>query len=223
MADQNEKWMLLGASKGLGLAFHEVLKKHRPLDIVTTMSRQAGGFDFSKESRWPEYVQEILKFQPTRLVYFAAGGPYGHFEKFEWKDHEWSLRVSFLFPAFLIHLALRGRSTSPQNWKNLQQMVFIGSSIAESQPDPGAAAYCASKHALRALIETIHLEQANTASPAALTSDVPGNSAKIQIKLFSPGYMNTGLLPQGSWPREQGIAVDPHLEALKLYDEVFTD
>lgn len=219
MADQNtkERWVLLGASKGLGLAFHQVLRAHRPQEEVLLLSRTQGGFDFSKTERWPEYLQKIEHFEPSRIIYFAAGGPYGPFEKFEWKDHEWSLKVSFLFPAFLLHSFMKNRP------KSLTQMVFIGSRIAESQADPGAAAYCASKHALRALIETIHLEQAGSLSPAALTGVQLKNSASLKLKLYSPGYMNTGLLPQGSWPREQGLAVDPHLEALKLYDEVFTD
>lgn len=215
---ENRRWVLLGASSGLGKAFSEVLVKHCPLDEVLSMSRKLDGSDFAEESRWPEYAEKIKAFQPTHLIYFAAGGPYGPFEKFQWKDHHWSMKVSFLFPAYLLHNILR--AISDGELKEFRQITLIGSEVAESKADPGAAAYCASKHALKGLVDTLRAERP---SQAPVSPDASRAQQQPQILLFSPGYMETRLLPPNSWPRLQKLAVDPHLEALKLYDFVIKD
>ena len=129
---------------------------------------------------------EIKNFKPTQIIYCAGGGPYGPFHKKKWSDHWWSLATTFLYPAELLHHLL----SCFENWPNLQQVTFVGSAVAESEPDPLAASYAAAKHALKGLITTIQKE----------------NRLRPKILLFSPGYMQTDLLPATSWPKQQGLA-----------------
>lgn len=188
----SENWSLLGASKGLGFEFSKLVPTVHPQTHLFLASRSINSFDFSKKDLFEFYAEQIQATAPDRIFYFAAGGAYGPFKKYQWKDHVWTMSVTFDFPAFLLHYFLR-------NPQKLKQMVFIGSSVAESQADPNAAMYCAAKHALRGLLSSVEKE-----------------SPTFQVKLFSPGYMNTQMLPKGAWPREQGLAVEPSQVALEL-------
>lgn len=189
---ENERVLVLGGSRGLGKALVDHLQTKKI--SAESVSRKSGhSFDFSKTESWPNVVEKIRALQPTRIFYCAAGGPYGDFQKFEWKDHAWSLSVTFEFPAFLIHQLMKAPLT------NLKQFCVIGSSIAENQADPSAAMYCAAKHGLKGLILT--LQQQNLV---------------FDLRLLSPGYMNTDLLPKGTRPRNQGQSVDPALIAEKM-------
>ncbi|MEK6773398.1 MAG: SDR family oxidoreductase [Bdellovibrionota bacterium] len=187
-----EKILLLGASRGLGLAVHSLLKKHSEGPELYSFSRKMGGMDFSKRELWEQHCENLWSNSPRRLIYFAGGGPYGTFDDFSWKDHGWALNVSFTFPAFLLHSALQAKKAAKKNDSSgefLQQLIFIGSAVAENKPDPKAAMYCAAKHALRGLVSTIQMEQ-----------------PKLDLRLFSPGYMDTAMLPPQAWPRQKGLA-----------------
>ncbi len=179
-----EKILLLGASSGLGKATLELLENQPQKPMIKSFSRKIGGMDFSKKDKWPQYVDVLLNQEkPQRLIYFSAGGPYGEYKKFEWKDHEWAFNVSFIFPAFLLHSALSIAGASRP-----KQIIFIGSAIAENKPDPRASMYCASKHALKGLISSVQLEE-----------------PQMDIRLYSPGYMDTPMLPANSWPRQKAL------------------
>lgn len=169
--------LLLGASRGLG---HQVQQKLLQMGVVAiNFSRSSQpSMDFSREDQWSHYLKMIEEQKPQRIFYFAGGGPFGSYFQKEWKDHLWSYRVNFLFPSFLL--------SSLKSLSGLQQMVFVGSSVAESSPDPNAASYAAGKAALWNLIRSIHAE----------------DSARLDLRLFSPGYMNTRLLPPQAWPRK---------------------
>ncbi len=187
-----EKWILLGAGKGLGFSFGQLVKSRYPNISLFVASRSVNGFDFSKADLFEYYAEKIVEFGADRIFYFAGGGPYGPFSKFEWKDHVWSMNVTFGFPAYLLNYLGKEKLTT-------RQITFIGSAIAETRPDPNAAMYCASKHALKGLIETLNQE-----------------GYPIPITLFSPGYMNTQMLPKSAWPREQGLVSEPETIAQEL-------
>lgn len=198
------KFILLGASRGLGWATYQALAKKYPAAEFMLVSRKIGEgnfkslkYDFSKELS-SEFVTEIIDFNPTTIIYFAAGGPYGNFQDKKWADHEWALRVSFLFPAQLMHHLMRVMIPSLKNF------VVVGSAIAENKPDPGAASYCAAKHALKGLISTLQAE----------------NKSAFKIDLFSPGYIATDMLPAQSWPRQQGLAESAENVATQLIDSL---
>jgi short-subunit dehydrogenase len=186
-----KRWALLGCSRGLGRAFLELLHAQEPTSAKLLISRKVEllstfaepihvirKMDFAKQEEWPQLLSDIREFSPTHLIYFAGGGPYGSYQQKSWKDHEWAWRVTFQCPAFLLHALLTENS--------LRQFTVIGSQIAEANVDPGAASYCAGKHALKGLISTVMKE-----------------SATRDVRLFSPGYLDTELLPAHAWPRQQ--------------------
>lgn len=198
-----ENWLLLGASRGLGRSFLEKASQpnsaHLKLYQFSRKSENLPGTvsfypaDFSDTSKWELLIQQMSELKPQRIFYFAAGGPFGEFEKKNWKDHQWAFRVTFEFPAFLLHQFLK----TPEQ---LKQIVLIGSAIAENQPDPKASAYCAAKHALRGLVTSVQKE-----------------NPPLDVRLFSPGYMDTPLLPANAWPRQQGLAEKPEKVAEMLW------
>lgn len=177
-----EKWFIIGASRGLGAEFVKQSQNcHSELEMFLA-SRKINRFDTSNIENYQILAKQIVDFKPDRLFYFPGGGPYGAYQNFQWKDHEWSFNVTFKFPAFLLHYLAA-------NTCDLKQVVLIGSAIAESNPDPYAAMYCASKHALKGLVSSLQKE-----------------GFPIPILLFSPGYIETELLPKGTWPRQSGLA-----------------
>lgn len=203
------RWVLMGASSGLGRAFLEILSHQETVEILSLSRRAQAGFqvearsfDFAKIENWGPILDEIEKFQPERIVYFAGGGPHGRYDQKKFSDHQWAFKVSFEFPAYLLHRILENANRSESSVKKI---CFIGSSIAESSADPLAASYAASKHALKGLIDSIKIELAESPS-------------SIEISLFSPGYMNTRMLPAGSWPRQNPELVkEPEEIATELY------
>lgn len=198
---RSEKWILLGASKGLGKSFALLAAQKKSLELISISRKANISADFSQAEKFSENLELIQKFEADRVFYFAGGGPYGKFQDKAWKDHEWALNVNFRFPAFLLHQLL-------QSQNSIKQIVFVGSSIAESSTDPKASMYCASKHALKALLMTVQEEM----------KDLKSTGEFKDIRLFSPGYMDTGLLPAHAWPRQAaGLLVSPDKNAELLW------
>ena len=202
---RKEKLAILGGSRGLGAALvknlknrgHEIFmvsRKNSSEDINNWLSS-----DFSQKTQWPQLIQKLDEFQPEILIYCAGGGPYGIFGNKSWRDQEWSLAVTFECPAFLVWEWCRA-----QTLKSVQKLIVIGSSVAESQPDPQAAMYCAAKHALKGLIESLKIEY-----------------PQKEIHLFSAPYMDTDLLPPGAWPRQKpGLVHSPDVVAQDLVNSL---
>lgn len=195
-----KKYVILGASRGLGQSlyknlasqgFSEFLLVSRKInsDHILCEGTEIFQSDFSKNENIIALYDRILNFNPHYIVYCAGGGPYGAYSAKKWSDHVWALQVNFLFPAELIHKLLNSAS----DLRNLHSLTYIGSKIAENQPDPLASSYAAAKHAMRGLITTLQQEK----------------STSFAVKLFSPGYMETDLLPLNSSPRLQNKAVSP--------------
>jgi short-subunit dehydrogenase len=126
-----------------------------------------------------------------RVFYFAGGGPYGDFSSKELKDHRWALETTFMGAMEALHFAMRNR---------LKQIVFVGSSIAEDQADPRAASYSAAKHALFGLLRSVWEE----------------TPSDVDVRLFSPGYMDTSLLPPGATARQQDLSKPDEIAARLL-------
>lgn len=189
--------VILGASRGLGAQLvkracadgAEVFGMARKEMPLAALAAEYPGFayqssDFAKPEQQALAIGTLLSMDFDRLFYIAAGGPYGAFGERGWKDHQWAMEVSFLFPARLLHaLAARARGGEP-----LPPVVLIGSSVAESAGDPGAVSYAAAKHALKGLYCSLRLEMPDW-----------------DIRLFSPGYMDTDMLPQNAPARQGGV------------------
>jgi short-subunit dehydrogenase len=176
--EDGEKWVVCGGSSGLGQAFARHAKAEFSFVDQMLMSRRSSvSVDFSRPEDWTRSLELLIDYKPTRLFYFAGGGPHGPFGEKKWTSHEWAFRVNFLFPAFLLsHLKV----------PSLKQALFVGSAIAESKPDPLAASYSAAKHGLKGLVTSLQQEK----------------SCHFDLRLLSPGYLDTPLLPQHAWPRQ---------------------
>jgi short-subunit dehydrogenase len=185
------KVAVIGASRGLGKALTDHLELNSEVSEILGVSRNPDtqmlsaklkpfAFDLSKDLA--PLLAELELFNPNRIFYLAGGGPYGRFDSQKWSAHEWSLNVTFLSAARLTHwfMSRKEQALDPQ-------FVLIGSSIAEASADANAASYAAGKHALLGLFQSIQAER-----------------PQLDLRLYSPGYMNTEMLPAGSWPREQG-------------------
>ena len=200
--ENSETWLVLGASRGLGYEFVKQTKALTDSPKIIAVSRQAGSLaeqgcqhtscDLSRPESLLSLLNSLKLDKIDRVIYFAGGGPYGPFQSKDWKDHQWSLQVSFLSVAQTLHHFMQSQ--------NLRQFIAIGSAIAENKADFGAAAYASAKHALRGLISSVQTE-----------------SPLIDLRLFSPGYMNTTLLPKVAWPREMpGLVAEPSSVAAEL-------
>jgi short-subunit dehydrogenase len=216
--ESSEVWLLVGASRGLGFEFFKQLQNLpvRPQQLLLisrnrcaepahqedTPSESWFSVDLSKPESLEHFLELASAFKINRFVYFAGGGPYGPYATKNWKDHEWAFKVSFIAAARLFHHFMR----SP----DFRQGIAIGSQIAERSPDIGAASYCAAKHALFGLLSTLQQEAVeNRGKAKGLISQ--------DLRLFSPGYMNTELLPASSWPRAKGLKIlEPTLVASEL-------
>lgn len=194
---RQERWLILGASRGLGKTFcekaAELYKNRLQLTVVSRKKDQLLQLaqrltvhqtlcqivtaDFSERPLQHQLVD--LARQPfDRILFFAAGGPYGPFENKQWKDHQWALNVSLIFPLEFSHLTFQASFCS--------QWIYVGSSVAEQQPDPLASSYASAKHGLRGWVTSVAEE------------------SRRDVRLFSPGYMNTELLPPNAKSRQKG-------------------
>ena len=183
-----ENIAILGASRGLGLELAKHLRQTEQLFLAArnveslkaefSAPHMVQSFDFTRDSQWDELFLQLKSHKVRRIIYCAGGGPYGEYEKKAWKDHMWAYHLNFLFPAFLLHACLKESEL-------FQQFIYVGSDICESKPDPNAASYSASKHAMKGLLTSIFSE-----------------SPDIDVRLFSPGYMDTSMLTPNAKPRQ---------------------
>ena len=195
-----ERVAFFGCSRGLGRAVYCRMRAENFVDFSLLVSRnekklkalalkmsgenQVVQADFSRQSDGAFLVELVKKQKIKRLFYFAGGGPYGPFTDKEWKDHRWALQVSLLTPAFLVHQLF--------NETHLEQMVFVGSLVADDKPDPLAASYACAKHGLRGLVTTLIQEP-----------------HQKDLRFFRPGYMDTDMLPpKASVRQKEGRLLD---------------
>jgi short-subunit dehydrogenase len=190
-----EKIFILGARRGLGREILQLWHQQRPQDLLWASSRR----EFALEKITPllcdltnaDHIKNLLqifdKEKPTRVFYIAGGGPYGRYADKDLKDHQWSFQLNFLTPAQLLYEFLKADFTT--------QFIAVGSNIAEIEADPMAASYAAGKHALKGLLSTIKDE------------------TNKDIRLFSPGYMDTGMLPANAAPRMNLAVILPAKKA----------
>ena len=192
---------ILGASRGLGLELTQVAQKWGEVLAISRRIEQSFALgssgvkklnaDFSVSEGQQKALRALSEFAPTKIFYVAGGGPFGRFLEKDWSAHDWALQVTFLFPAQMVH------SLCKQYPKC--QVVLVGSSVAENQGDPLAASYSAAKHALLGLYRSIRLE-----------------APELDLRLVSPGYMDTQMLPKTAEVRKKGVW-DPKIVAQELW------
>ncbi len=175
------------------------------IDLKNKNNKVLFNCDFSKLENCQLLKSKIIEFKPDIIFYIAGGGPYGRFEDKKWADHLWAYNVNLLFPAQLYHELL---ALKKLNLITTKIIIFIGSDIADNKPDPLSASYSSAKHGLRGLINSIQYEQ-----------------PLIESYLYSPGYMDTKLLPPNATPRHQtpDLVVKPEHEVKKLIKSIFNN
>lgn len=191
MESPGSKVFIIGGRRGLGQKIAEEWSRRCIGDVVQTTSRTTGATfqaDLSKDEDVNSLCAVLDREKPTRIFYVPGGGPYGAFAKKEWKDHSWALSVSLLAPMRILHHATK---TSYG-----QQIIFIGSAVAEGSPDINASSYCAAKHGLKGLVSTVRIEEENK-----------------DIRLFSPSYMATDMLPANAAEKTGKVVLDPTVVA----------
>ncbi len=198
-----DRVVILGASRGLGAALVRQIAGAKPVTgfarkeaALSRLALEVPGFtgveaDFSTPEGQFAVLAYLSETPVSQVICMAGGGPYGLFSERKWKDHQWGLEVSFLFPARVAHVL--SRLAKPP------QLILVGSAVAENAADPMAASYAAAKHALKGLF-------------LSLKAESPG----WDIRLFSPGYMDTEMLPPGAAARVKGVH-DPAQVALDLW------
>jgi len=206
------KILIFGASRGLGRSIVEHLPLHvSAFQSLTLVSRKSELLEKVREkslSQWQnispvieshcfdmstldgqEDAEALMTFlKPDLVVYCAGGGPYGEFSSKEWKDHHWALQVGLIAPARLSHAWLKTRLSGDENGR----FIVVGSRIAENQPDYGATSYAAAKHGLLGLISSLQPEL---------------KQSKSKVWLFSPGYIDTEMLPPQAVVRHNGTKI----------------
>lgn len=188
-----DRAVILGASRGLGAelvraacaATYPVVgfgRKEEPLRQLREAFPlfEYTAADFSSAVGQKTVIQQIQDLSFSKLFYVAGGGPYGAFGSKNWDAHEWAWEVTFRFPAKLLHFLAQGH--------RFEQVILVGSSVAEDQGDKSAASYASAKHALKGLWSSLRL-------------DYP----EWDLRLFSPGYMDTALLPKTAAVRQRGV------------------
>lgn len=185
---------VIGASRGLGAELSRllclkgvaVLGVARKEELLRSLAAEFPGsfspyvFDLSLTEGWESLEGSLGEFQPSCVYYVAGGGPYGLFKERPFHAHQWAWRVTFEGAARLCHWSL--------NQGSPPRFVLTGSSVCENRPDPMASSYAAAKHALRGLYESLRVE-----------------NKEWDLRLFSPGYLDTELLPKNAPVRYKNL------------------
>lgn len=196
----NSKVFIIGGRRGFGKSIGDVWASVDPASTIVTSSRSKGAdylFDLSKDESVTALLQTLDEEKPERVICAAGGGPYGEFQNKEWKDHSWGLSVTLLSPMRIAHHLLRS--------SYCRQILLIGSAIAENSADKYAASYCAAKHGLKGFVSTVVIE-----------------AGYKDIRLFSPGYMATDMLPPNAAEKTGKTPVKPEDVARVFVDWALT-
>ena len=202
-----KKFAIIGATRGLGRAVFEALAASGQSGLLvarnaTELEKMAAlneGWsyikaDMTKPEARGEIMQAISSMDLVSVIYCSGGGPHGDFYTKNWKDHRWAIELNFAAPAELLHF-LGSKNKTAQH-----QFVYVGSAIAEGTDETEGASYVASKRAMVGLLGSLR-----------------GRDPLLDLRLFSPGYMNTDLLPKGAGPRKTGNKIlDPKVVAKEL-------
>lgn len=149
--------------------------------------------DLSKENSAKTVLEIVQSFSPNRIFYVAGGGPHGAFFEKNMKSHMWAYSVNLFTPIQIIYGLIE------QGYEG--EFIYIGSAIAERSKSSQSLSYSSSKTSAKNII-------------------LSHQSKMLKTKVFSPPYMNTDLLPKGSWPRQEfpDLVVEPLKVAEVLLD-----
>ncbi len=222
--------MVTGAGSGIGRALALELagrgchvavtdRTAEPLDEVVASIRAMGrvgsahAFDVSDREAWPEAVEAVRAAHGGRihlLVNNAGVALTGPFLSCSLRDHEWQLDVNLRGVLYGCHHVL------PVLLEQDEGHLVNVSSLFGIVSMPDNAAYCMSKHAVKALTEALHLELVD--SNVRFTSVHPG---AVATRIVVDGRFREGGAMSESRARETIAAgVSPEQAARTIADGV---
>jgi len=153
-------------------------------DSLSVSRTSSDPIDFSKEESAALVIGRVKDFQPSEIIYVAGGGPHGAFFEKSMKSHKWAYNVNLFTPIQILYGLI------DLGYKG--EFVYVGSAIAERSNSAASLSYSTSKKSAKDIILLC-------------------SSNLLKTKVFSPPYMDTDLLPKGSWPREEhpDLVVEP--------------
>jgi len=143
-------------------------------DALAVSRTSTESIDLSKETASNSVLTLVSEYEPSRILYVAGGGPHGPYFQKGIKSHKWAYAVNYFTPIQILNDLIE------KSYEG--EFIYIGSAIAERSTSDKSLSYSASKTAAKSVI---------------LSYD----SKLLKTKVFSPAYMDTDLLPKGSWPR----------------------
>ncbi len=169
----------------------EVLRRFP--DAVGCSRKSENSIDFSKEGAVSAILELIKVHNPDAIFYVAGGGPHGDFFSKPFHSHKWAYQVNYFTPVALAYELIA------QNYEGV--FVYIGSAIAERSESNQSLSYSQSKKMTKQSLLSLHEKD-------------------LKIRIFSPPYMNTGMLTKNAWPRTEApdLVIEPVKAAEKLTD-----
>jgi NADP-dependent 3-hydroxy acid dehydrogenase YdfG len=183
----NNKFIVTGASSGVGRAIAEALLKagFQVIGISRHPERGPTAFegylpvrlDLSDIQTLPKALEDIVKQHPDlRGVVFNAGaGRFGSLEEFSYEQIQQSLNLNLTSQIYLARAVLPALK-----YKGQGDLIFIGSEAALNGAKRGSV-YCASKFGLRGLAQSLRQECA---------------TRNIKTCIINPGMVNTGFFDE---------------------------
>lgn len=156
------------------------------------VSRQSDlSIDFSTTDAVSKIMRLVEVEKPKVIFYSAGGGPHGDFFSKNMESHMWAYHVNHFTPIALAYELIKIKYDGV--------FLYVGSAIAERSNSEQSLSYAFSK---KMSVKTL--------------LSIPEKTLKIRV--FSPPYMNTGLLPPKAWPRVETpkLVVEPDLVAKKM-------
>jgi NADP-dependent 3-hydroxy acid dehydrogenase YdfG len=153
--------LVTGATGGMGVEIvrdlartHHVIALGRDADALASLAAQTGAETRIADLLSPETLEQVVTpgERIDVLVHTAAIGEHLSVEKASVADWQRQLTTNVIAAAELTRAALPSLRAAEGT------IVFIGSG-AGTRPVPGSAIYAASKHALKALADTLRIDE----------------------------------------------------------------
>lgn len=174
----SDSWSKIRHQKSLILGgskgFGRAISGHLVNSKELSRSSRVESVDFSRPESLSKIIRHMDDYSPEFIFYVAGGGVHGEYFSKPMHSHRWTFEVNFFRP---IEIADYLKHTGFQGI-----FVYIGSSIAERSDSKNSISYAESKKlALKTLLSL--------------------DESELKVRVFSPPYMDTALLPKKAWPR----------------------
>jgi len=183
MEKSRHESLVLGGSRGLGQSLNQALSKQQK---CVALSRSTDPkLDLTGSDSIEIFKNTVQENNFTHIFYVAGGGPHGHFFDKPLHSHKWAFELNYFKPVEIVYYL---KSISFKG-----TFVYIGSAIAENYSSSKSSSYSLSK---KAAVKTL----------------LGLDEKELKLRVFSPPYMNTSLLPPKAWPRleKPELVIEPN-------------